>query len=102
MINKRRATSDEGNQLQRLQLRSGKTAVISTTTTTEACTSPMRGGFTLLAFSLSVWVLVWSSGNEERHSYINLEEWCACRAAPFQHPACKNKIPPAVSWQSER
>ncbi|GBN02048.1 Transposon Tf2-6 polyprotein [Araneus ventricosus] len=54
MINKPRATSDEGNQLKRLQLRSSKTAVISTTT--EACTSPMRGGFTLLAFSLSVWV----------------------------------------------
>ncbi|GBN62714.1 hypothetical protein AVEN_3161-1 [Araneus ventricosus] len=44
MLNKPRATSDEGNQLKRLQLRSGKTAVISTTT--EACTSPMRGGFT--------------------------------------------------------
>ncbi|GBN13272.1 hypothetical protein AVEN_138599-1 [Araneus ventricosus] len=63
MINKPRATSDEGNHLKMLQLRSGKTAVISTTT--EACTSPMRGGFTLLAFSLSVWVLVWSGGNEE-------------------------------------
>ncbi|GBN02362.1 hypothetical protein AVEN_128628-1 [Araneus ventricosus] len=61
MINKPRATSDEGNQLKRLQLRSGKTAVISTTT--EACTSPMWGGFTLLEFS--VWVLVWSGGNEE-------------------------------------
>ncbi|GBN70222.1 hypothetical protein AVEN_271446-1 [Araneus ventricosus] len=57
------ATSDEGNQLKRLQLRSGKTAVISATT--EACALPMRGGFTLLAFSLSVWVLIWSGGNEE-------------------------------------
>ncbi|GBN01990.1 hypothetical protein AVEN_167806-1 [Araneus ventricosus] len=63
MINKPRATSDEGNQLKRLQLRSGKTAVISTTT--EACILPMRGDFTLLSFSLSVWVLVWSGGNEE-------------------------------------
>ncbi|GBN30124.1 hypothetical protein AVEN_270069-1 [Araneus ventricosus] len=52
MINKSRTTSDKGNQLKRLQLRSGKTAVISTTT--EACTSPMRGGFTLLAFSLGL------------------------------------------------
>ncbi|GBN60044.1 hypothetical protein AVEN_25068-1 [Araneus ventricosus] len=59
MINKPR----EGNQLKRLQLRSGKTSVISTTT--EACTSPMRGGFTLLVFPLSVWVLVGSGRNEE-------------------------------------
>ncbi|GBN99575.1 hypothetical protein AVEN_258261-1, partial [Araneus ventricosus] len=57
MIYKTRATSDEGNQLKRLQLRSGKTAVISTTT--EACTSPMRDGFTLLEFSLGLG-LVWS------------------------------------------
>ncbi|GBO23789.1 hypothetical protein AVEN_180486-1 [Araneus ventricosus] len=64
MINKPRASSDEGNQLKRLQLRSSNMAVISTTS--EACTLQMRGGFTLLAFSLSV--LVWTGldcGNEE-------------------------------------
>ncbi|GBN31832.1 hypothetical protein AVEN_247880-1 [Araneus ventricosus] len=64
MINKPRATSDEGNQLKRLQLCSGKTAVVSTTT--EASTSPMRGGLCCWhSLSLSVWVLVWSDGNEE-------------------------------------
>ncbi|GBO13629.1 hypothetical protein AVEN_125937-1 [Araneus ventricosus] len=46
MINKPRATSDEGNQLERLQLRSGKTAVVWTTT--EACTSPMWIGLCCL------------------------------------------------------
>ncbi|GBM45456.1 hypothetical protein AVEN_167920-1 [Araneus ventricosus] len=72
MINKPRATSDEGNQLKRLQLRSGKTAVISTTT--EACTSPMRGDFTLLAFSLSVWVLVWSGLDGDNLSLVIYNE----------------------------
>ncbi|GBN44731.1 hypothetical protein AVEN_199553-1 [Araneus ventricosus] len=52
MINKPRATSDEGNQLKRLQLCSDKTAVICTTT--EASTSPMWiGSCCLHSHSLS-------------------------------------------------
>ncbi|GBN02356.1 hypothetical protein AVEN_128623-1 [Araneus ventricosus] len=96
MINKPRATSDEGNQLKRLQLRPGKTAVISTTT--ETCTSPMRGSFTLLAFS----ILVWSGGNEEGTPiYI----WMSSARAElhlFSILHVRIKIPPAASWQSER
>ncbi|GBL65773.1 hypothetical protein AVEN_36843-1 [Araneus ventricosus] len=100
MTNKPRATSDEGNQLKRFQLRSGKTAVISTTT--EACITPMQGGFTLLAFSLSVWVLVWSGGNEEG---TPIDIWMNSAHAElhlFSISHVRIKIPPAASWQSER
>ncbi|GBN06249.1 hypothetical protein AVEN_105374-1 [Araneus ventricosus] len=95
MINKPRATSDEGNQLKRLQLRSGKTAVISTTT--EACTSPMRGGFTLLAFSLSVWVLVWSGGNEEGTPIYIWMNSARSDLHLFSILHVRIKIPPAAS-----
>ncbi|GBM92561.1 hypothetical protein AVEN_222833-1 [Araneus ventricosus] len=100
MINKPRATSDEGSQLKRLQLRSGKTAVISTTT--EACTSPMRGGFTLLAFSLSVWVLVWSGGNEEGTPIYIWMNSARVDLHLFSILHVRIKIPPAASFQSER
>ncbi|GBM79849.1 hypothetical protein AVEN_136505-1 [Araneus ventricosus] len=94
-LNKPRVTSDEGNQLKSLQLRSGKTAVISTTT--EACTSPMRGGFTLLAFPLSVWVLVGSDRNEEGTPIYIWMNSARAELHLFSILHVRIKIPPAAS-----
>ncbi|GBO30793.1 hypothetical protein AVEN_98650-1 [Araneus ventricosus] len=101
MINKPRATSDEGNQLKRLQLHSGNTAVISTTT--EACTSPMRGWLCSAGIlSLSVWVLVWSSGNEEGTLIYIWMNSARAELHLFSILHVRIKIPPSASWQSER
>ncbi|GBM86792.1 hypothetical protein AVEN_234188-1 [Araneus ventricosus] len=97
MIYKPRATSDEGNQLKRLQLRSGKTAVISTTT--EACTSPMWDGFTLLAFSLGLGLVC---GNEEGTPIYIWMNSAKAELHLFSILHVRIKIPPAASWQSER
>ncbi|GBM59782.1 hypothetical protein AVEN_6656-1 [Araneus ventricosus] len=63
MINKPRATSDEGNQLKGSSSVQARRLIICTTT--EARTSPMWIGLCCLHTLVWVWVWIWSDGNEE-------------------------------------
>ncbi|GBM10998.1 hypothetical protein AVEN_1333-1 [Araneus ventricosus] len=99
MINKPRATSNEGNLLKKLKLRSGKTAVISTTT--EAMYNH-RCGVALLCWHSRSVGLDWSGGNAEGTPIYIWMNGARAELHLFSILHARIKIPPATSWQSER